>query len=123
MNPYWHLAFLAAPEILQAGADYLKKLEVEKTQREWIRANYQAFLEALEAEQKVLLAYFDHRFAERRQSLEEFYEVLHQAVATGNDHQLDGAIAGILGIIRENPLFEYSEFKRAFADPDTIIEL
>ena len=49
--------------------------------------------------------------------------MLHQAVETGNDHQLDSAIAGILGIIRENPLLEYAEFKRAFSDPDTIIEL
>ena len=123
MTSYWHIAYLGASEILQAGADYLKKQEEEKTQREWIRANYQAFLDALQTEQETLLAYFEHGFAERKESLKEFYKVLHQAVETGNDHQLDSAIADILGIIRENPLLEYAEFKQAFSDPDTIIEL
>ena len=109
--------------VIQAGTEYLKTLEEERAQKEWIRANHQAFLAALKVEQETLLAYFDKRFAERRETLQEFYEVLHHAVETGNDHQLDSSIAGILGIIRENPLLDYAEFKRAFDDPDTVIEL
>ncbi len=50
-------------------------------------------------------------------------EVLHHAVETGNDHQLDTSIAGILGIIRENPLLDYAVFRKAFDDPDTVIEI
>ena len=127
MTNLWSVVRLAAslnPQaVIQAGADYLKTLEEERTQREWIRANHHAFLAALKAEQETLLAYFEKRFAERRETLQEFYEVLHHAVETGNDHQLDSSIAGILGIIRENPLLEYAEFKRAMEDPDTIIEL
>ena len=127
MSAYWNIARMAinmgAPGILQAGADYLKTLEEEKTQREWIRANHQAFLAALRAEQETLLAYFEKKFAERRETLQEFYAVLHHAVETGNDHQLDSSIAGILGIIRGNPLLDYAVFKKAFEDPDTVIEI
>ena len=127
MTNLWSVVRLAAnlsPQaIIEVGTDYLKTLEEERTQREWIRANHQAFLAALKAEQETLLAYFDKRFAERRETLQEFYEVLHHAVETGNDHHLDSSIAGILGIIRENPLLDYAEFKRAFDDPDTVIEI
>ena len=69
------------------------------------------------------MAYFEKRFAERRETLQEFYEVLHHAVETRNEHQLDSSIAGILGVIRENPLLDYAEFKGAFEDQDTVIEL
>ena len=109
--------------IIEAGADYLKTREAEVTEREWIRANYQAFLAALQSEQEDLLTYFEYRFAERREALHEFYHVLHTAVETGDDHQLDIAICGILGIIKDNPLNDYEKFKMAYNDPDTIIEL
>ncbi len=127
MSAYWRIAQLAAnlgsAEVLRAGAQYLATLEEERTKREWIRTNHQDFLAAMKAEQETLLAYFEKRFAERRETLQEFYSVLHHAVETGNDHQLDTSIAGILGIIRENPLLDYAEFRRAFEDPDTVIEL
>ena len=127
MSAYWRIAQMAVKlrpqEVLRAGAHYLTTLEEERTKREWIRANHQAFLAALTAEQETLLAYFEKRFAERRETLQEFYEVLHHAVETRNEHQLDSSIAGILGVIRENPLLDYAEFKRAFEDQDTVIEL
>ena len=42
---------------------------------------------------------------------------------TNNDHQLDNAIIGILGIIQDNPLFEFEEFQKALTDPDTVLEI
>ena len=118
-----NLAGLNPQEIINAGVELLKTREVEITEREWIRTNYQAFLDALRVEQESLLIYFEHRFAERREALHEFYQLLHTAVETEDDHQLDAAIYGILGIIRDNPLTDYVEFKRAFNDPNTIIEI
>ena len=106
-------------EVINAGVELLKTRESEITKREWISANYQAFLAALKAEQESLLTYFERRFAERRETLHEFYQLLHTSVEAGNDHQLDAAIHGILGIIRDNPLTDYAEFKKAFHDPNT----
>ena len=114
---------LNAQEVINAGVEYLKTREAEKTNREWIRANHQAFLAALQAEQEVLLVYFEHRFAERREALGEFYQVLHKAVETGDDHQLDVAICGILGIVKDNPLNDFEKFRQTYNDPNSIIEL
>lgn len=114
---------LNAQEVINAGVEYLKTWEAEKTNREWIRANHQAFLAALQAEQEALLVYFEHRFAERREALGEFYQVLHKAVETGDDHQLDVAICGILGIVKDNPLNDFEKFRQAYNDPNSIIEL
>ena len=60
------IAFMAAPEVIKAGVEAFRIHEEEETRREYIRANYQAFLDALQSRQEVILAYFDHRFAERR---------------------------------------------------------
>lgn len=114
---------LNAQEVINAGVEYLKTWEAEKTNREWIRANHQAFLAALYAEQEALLVYFEHRFAERREALGEFYQVLHKAVETGDDHQLDVAIFGILGIVKDNPLNDFEKFRQTYNDPNSIIEL
>ena len=122
-NMAGHLVGLNPEEIICAGVEFLKTREVEITKREWIGANYKAFLNALKAEQESLLKYFELRFDERREALREFYRVLHTAVETGDDNQLNAAICGILGIIRDNPLTDYNQFKRAFNDPTTIIEL
>lgn len=114
---------LNAQEIINAGAEYLKTREAEKTKREWIRANHQAFLAALQVEQEALLVYFEHRFAERREALGEFYQVLHKAVEAGDSHQLNAAICGILGIVKDNPLNDFEKFRQTYNDPDSIIEL
>lgn len=109
--------------IINAGVDYLKTREAEITNRELIRANSQAFLAALQAEQEALLIFFEYRFAERREALGEFYQVLHKAVEIGDDHQLDIAICGILGIIKDNPLNDFDKFQQTFNDPNAVIEL
>lgn len=109
--------------IINAGVDYLKTREAEITNRELIRANYQAFLSALQAEQEVLLIFFEYRFAERREALGEFYQVLHKAVETGDDHQLDIAICGILGVIKDNPLNDFEKFRQTYNDSNAVIEL
>ena len=101
----------AALEIIQAAAEYLKAHEVEKTQREYIRAKRDVLATALNNERDCLLAYFANRFAERRSALEEFYALLHTAVENGDTTQLQASLAGILGIIQDNPLDDLVEFR------------
>ncbi len=118
-----NLLGLDPQEIIIAGIKYLETREAEKTNREWIRANSQMFQAALQAQQETILAYFEHSFAERREALAEFYRLLHTAVDTKNAQQLDGAICGILGIIKHNPLHDFDHFKKTWNDPNAIIEL
>lgn len=110
-------------EISNAGVEYLKTREAEKTNRELIQAKAQAFQAALQARREILLVYFEHRFAERREALAEFYRLLHIAVETGDTHQLDAAIGGILGIIKDNPLDDFDHFRETWENLDALIEL
>ena len=80
-------------------------------------------LEKVKAEQQSLLRYYEMKFAERRETLVEFYSLLHEAVETGNDLHLQGALYGILEIIKTDPLADYGEFVRAFRDPGTPLEI
>ena len=113
----------AAFVILQAAVEFFKVHEAEETQREYIRAQREALITALNNERDLLLDYFHRRFAERRSALEEFYNLLHHAVESGNIDELQAALAGILGILKDNPLGDLVEFRKNWANPDYSIDL
>jgi len=66
---------------------------------------------------------FERRFSERRSALEEFYALLRESVDGGDTARLQAALAGILGVIQENPLGDLEKFRENWADPDFTIEL
>ncbi len=113
----------AAMEFIQAAIEYMQVHEAERTQREYISAKQDVLVTALNNERDCLLAYFEHRFAERRSALEEFYELLHTAVGNGDTTQLQASLAGILGIIKDNPLDDLVEFRERWSNPEFTIEL
>lgn len=113
----------AAMEIIQAAVEYLKEHEAEKTQREYIRAKRDVLVTVLNNEKDCLLDYFEHRFAERRSALEEFYALMHTATESGDTTQLQASLAGILGIIQDNPLDDLAEFQEKWRNPEFTIEL
>lgn len=109
--------------ILKEAIAYYKTREVEQTKREEIWAKRDVLISALNNEKDVILTYFEHRFAERKSSLEQFYNLLHKSVDSGNEIQLQSALAGILGIIKENPLSDFAEFRKNMSNPDFNEEL
>lgn len=113
----------AAMGIISAAVEYMKIHEAENTRREYIRARSDALVAALNNERDVILAYFEHRFAERRSALDEFYALLRASVDSDDAARLQVALAGILGIIQNNPLGELAEFREKWANPNFTIEL
>lgn len=109
--------------VITEALDYLKTREEEKTKREHIWAKRDVLVTALENEKEVILAYFDHRFSERKAALEQFFGVLHRSVDRGDSEGLQVALDGILGIMKDNPLADFAEFKKNMANPDFMIEL
>lgn len=103
--------------------DHLNTRIEEQTKREYIWAKRDAIVTELNNEKEVVLSYFEHRFAERKGALEQFYSLLHRAVDAGNDQQLQTALNGILGIIQENPLKDFAEFRKNMSDPDFVLEV
>ena len=113
----------AIPPTISGIAEYFRTLVEEQTRRQAIATHRDVLLARITAERDAILAYFEHRFSERRAVLEEFFELLHRAVDYGNNHQLNAALAGILGIIQDNPLDDFETFKQQFQNPDYVIEI
>ena len=111
------------PPTLAGIADYFRTMQDEETKRQAIIAKRDALIERITAEKETILAYFDHRFAERRATLDEFFELLRHAAADGDHHQRNAALASILGIIQDNVLDDFETFKQKFQDPDYVIEI
>ena len=109
--------------LITEAIDYYKIRSEERIKREEIWAKRDVLVTALNNEKEVILTYFEHRFAERKMALEQFYRLLHRAVDSGNDNELQVALNGILGIIQENPLKDFAEFKKNMSNPDFVIEL
>ena len=117
------VALFMLDKSLQAIVRMFNSYQEEGTRREWVRIHYATLLERIKLEQVNLLRYYEMKFAERRESLEHFYELLHKAMETGSDIQLQGALYGILEIIKTNPLADYDNFVRALKDPNTELEI
>ena len=113
----------AIPPTISGIADYLRTMQEEKTKRQAIAANRDVLIARVTSEKETILAYFDHRFAERRAALDEFFELLRHASVGGDHHQRNAALAGILGIIQDNVLDDFETFKQKFQDPDYVIEI
>ena len=109
--------------IFKEAIAYYKTRQVEQTKREEIWSKRDVLILALNNEKDVLLSYFEQRFAERRVALEQFYDLLHTSVDSGNETQLQTALTGILGVIQENPLSDFAEFRKNMANPDFKLEL
>ena len=117
------IAFALSDKGLQTIAQMFNSYQEESTRREWVRTHYATLLKKVKAEQQSLLRYYEMKFAERRETLVEFYSLLHEAVETGSDLHLQGVLYGILEIIKTDPLADYGEFVRAFRDPGTPLEI
>ncbi len=114
--------------VIKEAIDYFKTRETEQTKREEIRAKRDVLISALDNEKEVLLTYFEHRFTERKTSLEQFYGMLQESVSSkhggkGDMVIMQAALAGILGVIKENPLSDFAEFQKNMAKPDYKLEL
>ena len=103
--------------------EFLRVHEAEETQREYIRAQRDALATALNNERDLLLDYFDKRFAEHRAALDEFFELMRKAVGSKNTDELQTALAGILGVLKDNPLGDLAEFRKNWNNPNYSIDL
>ena len=111
------------PDTISGIADCFRAMQEEETRRQAIIANEDVLIARITAEKEVILAYFDHRFTERRAALDELFELLNYAVGSRDNHQLNVALAGILGVIQDNPLDDFETFKKQFEDPSHIFEI
>ncbi len=110
-------------EVLLEYFEYKKTLDAQKTTRKAIQAKRDIAIKSIEAQKEILLDYFNKRFSERKDSLDKFFDVLDNAIKEKDDKQLDVALSGILGILKDNPLGDFQTFKENMLMPNYKIEL
>ena len=88
--------------------------------REQIIAQRDIAVRTIEAERDTILEYFKLRFAERRDALCGFFEVLHRGVQEKSDKAMDIALTGILGIIKDSPLKDFEAFRNSRASGEIL---
>lgn len=107
----------SAAVLIQSVADYMSTLESEKTKRQEIWAHRDAIVHALNQERDIILAYFNHVFAERHLAIAQCFDVVDKSISA-NDHEgLSMALSAILGVIHDNPLKDFDTFKRRMSEP------
>lgn len=109
-------------EVVREYVSYRKTVSEQRTERERIAAKRDVAVRLIESEREIILEYFAQRFAERKAALNEFFDVLHAAVQEKNDHAMDTALSGILGIVKDSPLKDFEAFRQARAD-NRVIEI
>lgn len=110
-------------EVLHEYLDYAKTVQLNETTRAEIIAKRDVAIQNLQNQKEIILAYFEKRFAERKEALQSFYTLLSNSLSTNNEKQLDTALAGIMGIIKDNPLGDFQTFKNNMLNADYEVEL
>jgi len=109
-------------EVVREYVSFLKTASEQKTERDRIAAKREVAVKIIESEKEIILEYFKARFAERKEALQGLFHILHQAVETKNEHAMDTALGGILGIVKDSPLKDFASFRQARAE-NKILEI
>lgn len=109
-------------EVVTEYVSLLKTASEQKTERDRIAAKRAVTLKAIKSEKKIILAYFKQRFAERRRALDGLFDTLQSAVKNKDEHTMDTALSGIVGILKDSPLKDFESFRKA-RENQQIIEI
>ena len=80
----------------------------------------------IKAAEAVLKRYFEQVFAERRETFEELFSRLDQALDQGNGEVVSVVLRGIVDVARTSPLADLgdlSQIRAALDDPDKVWDL
>lgn len=100
-------------EVLKEYFVFKKAEEEEITERQRIRAKRDMAVAAIQAQRELIEKYFEYRFAERSTTLAELFKLLDHAVQNRSENELDAALQGILGVVKDSPLKDFESFTSA----------
>ena len=110
-------------QVIAEYLDYKRKVAEEETKREEIWAKRDVALATLSAQKELIEKYFKERFAERAAGLDKFFDLLDSAIEGKNEKQMELALAGILGILKDSPLKDFETFRESFQKENFLIEI
>jgi hypothetical protein len=113
-------------DIVQAWTDYLKIAEEEKTKRRDIEAREKVDLAEIKEKRDSLIEYLERSFDERANNFQSLFQIVDQAMLSGDNQQLGLALYAIVELAKSNPFKELaalSTVKAALDDPNHRWEL
>ncbi len=110
-------------QVIAEYLDYKRKVAEEETKREEIWAKRDVALATLSAQKELIEKYFKERFAERAAGLDNFFDLLDSAIESKSEKQVELALAGILGILKDSPLKDFEIFRESFQNENFLIEI
>ncbi|MEY3256075.1 MAG: hypothetical protein RLZZ29_1210 [Cyanobacteriota bacterium] len=108
-------------EIVSAYYEYKRVVKEERTKCREIEAWEKTTLAEIEQKRDSFLAFLDHSFAERSKNFKALFNVVDQAIASGNNEHLQLALDKITELAKSSPfqdLANLSTVQAALLDPD-----
>lgn len=111
--------------IVQAWTEYKKIAEEEATERRWIEAWEKTTLAEIKAKHDFFIGYIERSFDEREKNFKSLFQVVDQAVSSGDNQQLGLALHAIVELAKSSPfkdIADLSTVKAALDNPDHVWE-
>jgi hypothetical protein len=112
-------AFAALNQLVSAAREYAKLREEEQTKRAAIAAVEHVQVDRIHAAEEILRLYFDSVFAERKQTGEEMFVRLDQAMDSGDPQMVHAVVRGIVDLAQASPLADLGDFGKFWAELGT----
>ena len=112
-------------DIVQAWTDYMKTAAEEEAKRCEIEAWEKVTLAEIKAKRDFLIGYLERSFDERAKNFQSLFQVVDQAILSGDNQQLGLALHAIVELAKSSPfkdLADLSTVKAALDDPDHVWE-
>jgi len=107
--------------IVEAYAEYKIVAEEERTKRRGIEAWEKTTVTQIEAQRDALIKYLELSFDERSQNFRFLFEKVDNAIANGDNNQLNVVLHSITEIAKSSPfkdLTDLASVRTALDDPD-----
>ena len=107
--------------IVEAYTEYKIVAEEEQTKRRGIEAWEKATIAKVQANRDILITYLENSFDERAKNFSFLFEKVDQAIAQGDNNQLNLALHSITEIAKSSPFKDFANLQSvtaALEDPD-----
>ena len=103
--------------------DYLKVAQQEESKRTEIAAKRDVALKSIESQRETISEILKLTFQERAAVLQKQFDVLDQAMASGNAAIVDSSLKSMVAVIQASPFKSISEMQQSLGSKDFVIRL
>lgn len=109
--------------LINGAVGYMNAHDLEKTQRQQIKADLTRDMQRVQAERDVLENYLRKTFSERKEVIDKMFLRLDRALDEDRGDVAIQALASIEGIVKESPLEALLQTRKALETPGAVLEI